>query len=88
MTDPEFIRLTYQMRQAQTRFFRSRDEAEKRSALRESKRLEQLVDKELRDRAPEVDDARQFQVAPEAAGGSDVATDDGLRGPSEEELSA
>jgi Mn-dependent DtxR family transcriptional regulator len=75
MTDPEFIRLTYQMRQAQTRFFRSQLDADRRAALRESKRLELLVDKELRDRAPEVDDARQFQVAPEAAGGSDVAED-------------
>lgn len=63
MTDIELIRTTHQMRQAQTAFFRSQDDSERRALLRESKRLERLVDAELRVRAPDLEELEQFVEA-------------------------
>ncbi len=65
MTDTELILSTYQMRQAQIRFFGAMLDKDKRAALRESKRLEQLVDRGLRERVPELEELEQFGVMSE-----------------------
>ncbi len=68
MTDAELINLFHKMRLAQTALPRACEPNESRKLMRESKRLEQLVDKELRERAPELEQLDQFAAeATEAA---------------------